>query len=635
MAPRSLPPAKKRKVEHDSGLAEQIRTIETSLIDAVNKNESLNALADLLAIAESSKDAQSTSKAIYSLYRVFVVLITNGKIGLGGDEAAKLVKTWLLGQLNTYVEFLSSLLKDEEKTIRISALQILFSLQKHLSTSYSTSSSLSSTSKHQPQFHLSHFRKIVSALLLCPASRRPGSETSEDQLLDLDVANLFYETWFSVHDDIRWFFLRESVTLLNAHPTHSTLPLNLLSILERLTTFPTEPAELNAWWVSEMGTAPPKSKQSKVSGNGDASDSEAEDPDANKSTNDGEDGDDWRKYFEDEPTPPEVPKAKTPGIRLHQMTVHQSLHSLASHRAVFTRTWLALLPRLSKTRTKDAEKLVVRVLNIMHRGILPHLTRPVLVMDWISACVDYGGSVGLLALNGLFILMKDYNLDYHSFYTRLYAFLDRDVLHLKHRARFFRMTELFLSSTHLPATLLASFIKRLSRLSLSAPPAAIVMVIPFTYNILKKHPALMVMIHNTNVGDEYTDPFLPAESNPSYTRALESSLWELASHRSHYHATVSTLCKIFSEPFTKPNYPLEDFLDHTYATLFETEANRKIRKDPALAFDLPKSFISFPTSATNSSEGDHEGEDGPEGDKSLEQPFVQNTDVIGELWSFS
>jgi U3 small nucleolar RNA-associated protein 19 len=57
------------------------------------------------------------------------------------------------------------------------------------------------------------------------------------------------------------------------------------------------------------------------------------------------------------------------------------------------------------------------------------------------------------------------------------------------------MTELFLSSTLLPATLLASFIKRLSRLSLNAPPAAVVMIIPFTYNILKKHPALMVMIH--------------------------------------------------------------------------------------------------------------------------------------------
>jgi U3 small nucleolar RNA-associated protein 19 len=74
-----------------------------------------------------------------------------------------------------------------------------------------------------------------------------------------------------------------------------------------------------------------------------------------------------------------------------------------------------------------------------------------------------GGTIGLLALNALFILIRDYNLlvyphlayfeadidpsDYPSFYTRLYSFLDRDLLHNKHRARFFRLTELFLSST--------------------------------------------------------------------------------------------------------------------------------------------------------------------------------------------
>ena len=93
------------------------------------------------------------------------------------------------------------------------------------------------------------------------------------------------------------------------------------------------------------------------------------------------------------------------------------------------------------------ETEAVRALNVMHRGVLPHLTRAVLVMDWIAACVDYGGSPGLLALNALFVLMKEYNLDYPFFYKRLYAFLDRDVLHLKHRARFFRMAEVFSSST--------------------------------------------------------------------------------------------------------------------------------------------------------------------------------------------
>jgi U3 small nucleolar RNA-associated protein 19 len=122
MAPRSLPPKKKRKVESDIGLAARIKSIELNLIDAVNRNESLNALADLLDILKTGNDPQVSSKAAYALYRVFVVVITNGKLGLGGDEAAQLVKTWLLNQLNTYVEFLCGLLKDEEKTLRVSGV---------------------------------------------------------------------------------------------------------------------------------------------------------------------------------------------------------------------------------------------------------------------------------------------------------------------------------------------------------------------------------------------------------------------------------------------------------------------------------------------------------------------------------
>lgn len=51
------------------------------------------------------------------------------------------------------------------------------------------------------------------------------------------------------------------------------------------------------------------------------------------------------------------------------------------------------------------------------------------------------------------------------------------------------------------------------------------------------------------------------------TNALESSLWELYSHRQHYHAAVSTLAKIFEEAFTRPSYAMEDFLDHTYGTV--------------------------------------------------------------------
>lgn len=60
---------------------------------------------------------------------------------------------------------------------------------------------------------------------------------------------------------------------------------------------------------------------------------------------------------------------------------------------------------------------------------------------------------------------------------------------------------------HLPATLLASFVKRLARLSLSAPPSSIVIVIPFVYNVLKRHPALMIMIHREEGEDGDSSEF--------------------------------------------------------------------------------------------------------------------------------
>lgn len=156
-----------------------------------------------------------------------------------------------------------------------------------------------------------------------------------------------------------------------------------------------------------------------------------------------------------------------------------------------------------------------------------------------------------------------------------------------------RLTDLFLSSTHISANLVASFIKRFARLTLDAPPSAIVSVIPFVYNLIKKHPTCMIMLHDPDfISDpfatseeiaqlkirkaEYTDPFNMEEVNPELTHAIDSSLWELQSHTSHYHPNVATLAKIFSQPFNKNSYNLEDFLDWSYDSLLEAEATRKL-----------------------------------------------------------
>lgn len=178
---------------------------------------------------------------------------------------------------------------------------------------------------------------------------------------------------------------------------------NLLSILERLNTFPTEQAELNTWWIPELGSKPKPSfsKKSKLEGQ-DELHNDGSDEDSEMDVGEDEE-DDWRKFFDDS-TPTSSLTSTGPKKRLHKLTVQQSLHSLPSHRAMFTRAWLALLPMLSEAGTRlkrregtnreegkeERRTLTVRALNIMHRGVMPHLTRAVLVMDWVAGCVDFG-----------------------------------------------------------------------------------------------------------------------------------------------------------------------------------------------------------------------------------------------------
>ncbi|THH30727.1 hypothetical protein EUX98_g3468 [Antrodiella citrinella] len=478
MAPRPSLPAslKKRKLNNDSNAAINvevyIQSLETGLIIAVATKTSLNQLTDLLDIARKAEEPPILSRAIYTLYRVFIVILSAGLLHApSSDEAAKKVRSWLNERLQRYTQLLGGLLQDEDLKLRTAALDILMSIQKHLSTS------VSKTSSTGPQWHNVHFKLVVNALLTCPPSPRhkrrfkkcKSEENDEGRKVDPEVRDLFVEKWLSVNDDVRWFFLRESANVLSSFD-NPDVPANLLSFLEQLNTFPTEGKELSSWWVEELGSRPPKPKSTgeddvDQTPNGEASQDLAEDAE-----------DDWRKYFEDEA--PVAEEKKAHGLPL---ILYSTLYLPGSRR--------------------------------------PPPQKP-------STILPYDGTV---------------------------------------------------PQFHVP-----SFVKRLARLSLSAPPSAIVMIIPFTYNILKKHPSLMVLIHRDEEGFEH-DPFDETEVNPTKTRALESSLWELYTHRHHYHSAVSTLAKIFTEAFTKPNYALEDFLDHTYATLFDTEVKRRVKKEPALA----------------------------------------------------
>jgi len=244
--------------------------------------------------------------------------------------------------------------------------------------------------------------------------------------------------------------------------------------------------------------------------------------------------------------------------------------SLIAYKEQAQEAWLTTL------RTGMDKEQRKSILGVFSHQIAPWFPQPEMLMDFLTDSYNVGGATSLLALSGLYYLMSEKNLDYPSFYQKLYSLLDETLLHSKHRSRFFRLLDTFMSSTHLPATLVASFIKRLSRLALHAPPAGVVVVIPWVYNIFKHHPACTFMMHREvrdpdamkQLEEEgMDDPFDMDELDPLLTDAIESSVWELESLQTHYHPNVATLAKVISEQFTKQSYNLEDFLDHSYTAV--------------------------------------------------------------------
>jgi len=173
--------------------------------------------------------------------------------------------------------------------------------------------------------------------------------------------------------------------------------------------------------------------------------------------------------------------------------------------------------------------------------------------------------------------------DYPNFYTRLYAFLTRDVLHLNHRARFFRLTGLFLSSScALP--MLRFFPAKKSQSSARDPPGMLrqttlppVLFCPASRD-RHDHP-IHVQYSEAPSGLHGHDPprltGIPVWSVFTVTPSFHTShLVGIpdpfdAQESSPYttNALSSTLARIFSEAFTKPVYAMEDFLSHTYGTV--------------------------------------------------------------------
>lgn len=207
------------------------------------------------------------------------------------------------------------------------------------------------------------------------------------------------------------------------------------------------------------------------------------------------------------------------------------------HRHEFSACWMTLLSKCTSMPTV----LLLKVLDALDERVMPGLTQPVLLLDFLTESYN---TYGWQALGSLWRLMRLYGLDYPNFYPQLYSLITPAIsVHLENKHAM--LLEMFLRSTHIPASYAASFAKRLAELAVFAPPFRVQsFFIPLIYNLLKRHPMLtqqMLECDSTNV--------LLADTNR--ITGVISPLYEILTlARHHHHPLAVHIRQLFLESRT-------------------------------------------------------------------------------------
>lgn len=132
-----------------------------------------------------------------------------------------------------------------------------------------------------------------------------------------------------------------------------------------------------------------------------------------------------------------------------------------------------------------------------------------------------------------------------SIFDKIYSLVTPEFLTGKLRFRILYMLNILLSSTKVPGYIIASYIKKLSRCSLSCKARTRLMILELVANLISRHPTLLSLRDNVDIYYERvvttenathctlrdwieSDPFDENElQDLKKARAMDSSLWEL------------------------------------------------------------------------------------------------------------
>lgn len=186
------------------------------------------------------------------------------------------------------------------------------------------------------------------------------------------------------------------------------------------------------------------------------------------------------------------PPVKSDTVMFPQFSGEEPVSSrqlLKKQKALFSELWVVLMV------TPMTEDLYKTILATLDSEVLPFLSHPVLTVDFCFAAYRMGGHCALLSLKSLFSIATKLNIEVEDFYPKLYALLQPSMFLVQHRNELFELLDMFLRSEYLPQAFAASFAKKMARLALTAPSAGVLIMLQLIFNIIRRHPVLLSLIH--------------------------------------------------------------------------------------------------------------------------------------------
>lgn len=151
----------------------------------------------------------------------------------------------------------------------------------------------------------------------------------------------------------------------------------------------------------------------------------------------------------------------------------------------------------------------------------------------------------------------------NTVFDEVYRLINENILRKSYKFRIFYFLNIFLSSTKVPAYVIAAYTKRLARLTLDAKPRTLVAILRIVHNIFVRHPILITLRDRVDekareleqnsdtctlrswLEDDLFD--LNQVQDLRATRAMDSCIWELMPLRFHENRKVAEAAQFLGE----------------------------------------------------------------------------------------